>query len=64
MREHNGYRVVSGQHRLDAVLHARNEVFVDVMGESGRAKVQRTADGLLVCKDSRHLPLLGRLDAG
>ena len=63
-RDCNGYRVVSGRHRLEAVLCATNEVFADVAGERGRAKVFRTAEGLLVCKDSRELPLLDHLDPG
>jgi hypothetical protein len=57
-RDCDGYRVISGQHRLDAVLGVRDEVFADVAGEGGRAKVFRTRQGVLVCKDSRYLPLL------
>lgn len=58
VKERNGYRVMYGHHRLNEVLKVTNEVFVDVKWEQGKAKVFRTANGLLVAKDSRHLPLL------
>ncbi len=57
-REHDGFRVISGRHRLGSMLGLRNEAFADVAGESGRAMVFRSEQRLLVCKDSRHLPLL------
>lgn len=58
VKERNGYRVMYGHARLSEVLKATDEVFVDVQWEQGKAKVFRTAKGLLVAKDSRHLPLL------
>lgn len=58
VKERNGYRVMYGHARLSEVLKVADEVFVDVQWEEGQAKVFRTADGLQVAKDSRHLPLL------
>lgn len=58
VKERNGYRVMYGHTRLSEVLQVADEVFVDVQWEQGKAKVFRTADGLKVAKDSRHLPLL------
>jgi hypothetical protein len=58
VKERNGYRVMYGHNQLNEVLKVTNEVFVDVKWEQGKAKVFRTASGLLVAKDSRHLPLL------
>lgn len=63
-RDRNGYRVISGQHRLEAVLGSADEVFAAVEGEGGCAKVFRTPQGLVVCKDSRNLPLLGQAARG
>ncbi|HVL75657.1 MAG TPA: hypothetical protein VM406_06550 [Noviherbaspirillum sp.] len=57
-RDRDGYRVLAGRHRLDVVLRDSDEAFADVAGERGRAKVFRTPAGLLVCKDSRYLPLI------
>jgi hypothetical protein len=59
-RERDGYRIVSGHHHLDADLSARKEAFVDIVGESGRGRVFAGECGWLVCKDSRHLPLLDK----
>lgn len=58
VKERNGYRVMYGHTRLSEVLKVTDEVFVDVQWEEGKAKIFRTADGLQVAKDSRHLPLL------
>lgn len=58
VKERNGYRVMYGHLRLHEVLKVTDEVFVNVKWEEGKAKVFRTANGLLVAKDSRHLPLL------
>lgn len=57
-REREGFRIVSGHHRLGAALVSSDEAFADVAGEPGRAKVFRTPQGLQVCKDSRNMPLL------
>jgi hypothetical protein len=58
VKERNGYRIIYGHHQLASVLKKANEVFVDVKWEEGKAKIFRTAQGLVVAKDSRHLPLL------
>lgn len=57
-RDRDGFRVISGRHRLSAMLGWCDEAFADVAGEPGRAMVFRCDKGVLVCKDSRHLPLL------
>ncbi|NEX63546.1 hypothetical protein [Noviherbaspirillum galbum] len=58
IKERNGYRIIYGHSQLKAILKKANEVFVDVKWEQGKAKIFRTGQGLLVAKDSRHLPLL------
>ena len=58
VKERHGYRIIYGHHQLTALLKKADEAFVSVKWEAGKAKVFRTAGGLLVAKDSRHLPLL------
>ena len=56
VRDGDCYRLLHGHLRLVNVLRASDEIDVDVRGE-GKVKIMKTADGYVVGKDARWLPL-------
>jgi hypothetical protein len=57
VRDGEGYRVLHGHLHLTVLLGEVKEIFVKVKGE-GKAKVTRTANGLIVHHGEIPLPLL------
>ena len=56
-RHGNHYRLLHGQLRLVATLHAASEIAVDVKDE-GEVRIVKACDGLQVVRGAQRLPLL------
>jgi hypothetical protein len=56
IRDGNGYRLMHGHLRLANMLHATNEILLDIKGE-GQIRVMKTRDGYQIGKDGQRLTL-------